>query len=148
MDHCFSGKVVGVLDGDTIKVMHQGQADRVRLQGVDCPEKRQAFGKRAKQFTASLAMGQGVTVETDGRDRYGRILGTVILPDGRNLNRELVKAGYAWWYRQFSSDGTFEELEAEARTAQRGLWRDPHPVPPWEFRKHGKEKRYGRRLER
>ena len=100
----FSGKVMAVTDGDTIKVMHQGRAERVRLAGVDCPEKHQAFGKKAKQFTAGLAMSQEVNVIAQKKDRYGRTLGYVILPDGRNLNRELVQAGLAWWYRQFSSE--------------------------------------------
>jgi micrococcal nuclease len=131
----FSGKVVAVTDGDTIKVMHQGRAERVRLAGVDCPEKHQAFGKKAKQFTPSLVMGQEVNVIAQKKDRYGRTLGYVILPDGRNLNRELVQAGYAWWYRQFSSDSSLGELETGARAARRGLWQDSHPVPPWEFRK-------------
>jgi len=134
----FPGKVVAVTDGDTIKVMHQGRAERVRLAGVDCPEKHQAFGKKAKQFTADLAMGQEVNVIAQKKDRYGRTLGYVILPDGRNLNRELVQAGLAWWYRQFSSDSSLGELEAEARAARRGLWQDSHPVPPWEFRRNGR----------
>jgi micrococcal nuclease len=133
----FSGKVVAVLDGDTIDVMHQGRAERIRLEGVDCPEK-QAFGNKAKQFTADLMMGQEVNVIAQKRDRYGRTLGYVILPDGRNLNRELVQAGLAWWYRQFSSDSSLGELEAEARAARRGLWKDPHPLPPWEFRRNGR----------
>lgn len=98
----FSGKVVAVMDGDTIKVMHRGQAEKVRLLGVDCPEKRQAFGKKAKQFTAGLVMGQEVTVIAYKKDRYGRTLGYVILPDGRNLNRELAQPGYAWWCRSLS----------------------------------------------
>jgi len=134
----FSGRVVAVTDGDTIKVMHQGRAERVRLQGIDCPEKQQAFGKRAKQFTADMVMGKEVTVIAEKADRYGRTLGYVILPDGRNLNRELVQAGLAWWYRHYSSDSSLGELEAEARAAKRGLWQDLQPVPPWEFRRTGR----------
>jgi len=136
IDICFHGKVVAVSDGDTIKVMHEGRTERVRLLGIDCPEKRQAFGRRAKQFTAAMAMGKTVTIETAGRDRYGRILGTVILPDGRNLNRELVKEGLAWCYRYYSLDGSLGQLEAEAQAARRGLWRESHPVAPWEFRRN------------
>jgi len=131
----FSGKVVAVTDGDTIKVMNHGQAERVRLQGIDCPEKYQAFGKKAKQFTAGMVISKEVTVVAQKKDRYGRTLGYVILPDGRNLNRELVQAGYACRYRQFSSDSSLGELATEARAARRGLWRDPQPVPPWNFRK-------------
>lgn len=69
-------------------------------------------------------------------DRYGRLVGEVLLPDGRNLNHELVRAGMAWWYRRYAQeDTTLAQLEAEARAARRGLWRDPHPVPPWEWRR-------------
>src|SRR5207247_8066819 len=71
----FTGNVVGILDGDTIDVLHDGRAERIRLQGIDCPEKRQAFGTRAKQFTSHLAFGKTVTVRVTGRDRYGRNLG-------------------------------------------------------------------------
>lgn len=132
----FTGKVVGVSDGDTISVMHNGKAERIRLSGIDCPEKRQAYGNRAKQFTSQLVFGKEVTVQVAGRDRYGRPLGEVVLPDGRNLNQELVKAGLAWWYRQYAPGNTaLERLEQEARTAKRGLWVDPNPVPPWEWRK-------------
>ena len=131
----YSGKVVAVLDGDTIEVLQRGKADRVRLQGIDCPEKGQAFGNKAKQFTAAMVMGKEVTVKTAGCDKYGRTLGTVLLPDGRNLNRELVRAGLAWWYRHYSADRSLGDLEAEARDAHRGLWQNPHPIPPWEYRR-------------
>src|SRR2546428_6183225 len=90
----FTGKVVGVSDGDTISVMHNGRAEKIRLNGIDCPEKGQAFGHRAKQFTSRLAFGKEVSVQVKGKDRYGRTIGDVILPDGRNLNREIVKAGF------------------------------------------------------
>jgi endonuclease YncB( thermonuclease family) len=135
----FSGKVVGVLDGDTIDVMHGEKPERVRLNGIDCPEKGQAFGSRAKQFTSDLAFGKNVTVEVIDHDRYGRTVGEVILPDGRGLNRELVRAGLAWWYQKYSKDATLGQLESEARAAKRGLWADPQPIPPWQFRSQGRE---------
>lgn len=131
----FSGKVVGVSDGDTISVMRSGRAEKVRLLGIDAPEKKQAFGNRAKQYASELAFGKIVTVNVSDRDRYGRSVGEVILPDGRSLNRELVRAGFAWWYRAYSRDKTLGTLEAEARAQRRGLWRDPKPLSPWEFRK-------------
>ena len=89
----FSGKVVGVTDGDTKTVMHNGKGERIRLHGIDCPEKRQAFGNRGKQFASALVFGKTVTVQDHGRHRYGRTIGDVILPDGRIVNWELVKAG-------------------------------------------------------
>ena len=131
----FTGRVVGVSDGDTILVLTDGRAVKVRLAGIDCPEKRQAFGARAKQFASEQAFGRDVTVIATGRDRYGRTIGEVLLPSGDSLNRELVRAGLAWWYRQYSNDEDLAKLEAAAREARRGLWADPHPVPPWEFRK-------------
>jgi endonuclease YncB( thermonuclease family) len=132
----FSGKVVAITDGDTIKVMHNGIAERIRLWGIDCPESKQAFGTRAKQFTGDLAFGQVVTVQVRDVDRYRRTVGEIILPDGRNVNRELLRAGLAWWYQRYARHETIlAELEFEARTAQRGLWADKEPMPPWEFRK-------------
>jgi micrococcal nuclease len=131
----FTGKVVGVSDGDTIKVMHLGRAERVRLYGIDCPEKGQAFGNRAKQFTSQMVFGKDVIVKTHGCDKYGRILGDVFLPDGTSLNQELVRAGLAWWFRKYSNDRNLERLEAEARAGKLGLWADPYAIPPWEFRR-------------
>ncbi|MCH8040150.1 MAG: thermonuclease family protein [Nitrospinae bacterium] len=130
----FTGKVVGVADGDTITVLHNGKSERIRLNGIDCPEKRQAYGKAAKQFASRLVYGKTVTVTVFEQDRYGRTIGDVILPDGRVLNRELVKAGLAWWYRKYSDDTSLGHLEAEAREAKRGLWDDPDAIAPWEWR--------------
>ncbi len=131
----FSGKVVGVSDGDTITVLHNGKGERVRLHGIGCPEKRQAFGRKAKQFTSTLVFGKTVTVQPVDRDRYGRTVAVVLLPDGRSLNHELVKAGFAWWYWRYTPDDeTLAQLERDARGAKRGLWADPHAVPPWEWR--------------
>jgi micrococcal nuclease len=132
----FTGQVVGILDGDTISVLREGKAVKVRLYGIDAPEKAQAFGTRARQFTAALVFQKDATIVIHATDRYGRIVGEVLLPDGRNLSQELVKAGMAWWYRPYAAkDTTLAQLEAEARTAKRGLWADAHPVPPWQWRK-------------
>ncbi len=130
----FTGRVVGVSDGDTITVLHNGKGKRIRLHGIDCPEKRQAFGNRAKQFTSKLVFGNTVTVQVMDRDRYGRTVGVVLLPDGRSLNHELVRAGLAWMYRRYTNDQSLSDLEEEARVARRGLWADAEPVPPWEWR--------------
>jgi endonuclease YncB( thermonuclease family) len=128
------GAVVRVRDGDSIVVMRGGVGVEVRLDGVDCPELAQAFGKKAKGFTSALAFGKAVRLVGKGKDRYDRELAEVILPDGRSLNRELVSAGYAWWYRAHSTDRTLESLEQAAREARLGLWADPDPLPPWDFR--------------
>lgn len=131
----FTGKVVKVSDGDTIQVLRSGRAEKIRLAGIDCPEKKQAFGQAAKRFTLNLAAQKIVTVEVETKDRYGRSIGEVFLPDGRSLNQELVRAGYAWMYRKYSSDATLAALESEARAARRGLWAEPKPVPPWDWRR-------------
>ena len=134
--HSFSGEVVSVLDGDTIEVMHHGKAERIRLQGIDCPEKKQAFGNKAKQATADLVFAQRVTVESHGQDKYRRSIGDVFLSDGTHVNRELVAQGWCWWYRKYApQDLILAGLEAAAQMSQKGLWVDPDPVPPWEWRK-------------
>ena len=98
----FTGKVVGVADGDTITVMHQGRGERIRLHGIDAPERGQPFTNRAKQFVSDLCYHKEVRVETKGQDRYQRTIAEVILPDGRILNYEIVKAGLAWWFRRYA----------------------------------------------
>ena len=134
----FAGTIIGVQDGDTLTVLRQDEIIRVRLSGVDCPEKNQPFGAEAHSFTADLALGQTATVLGEKRDRYGRVVATVVLPGGRNLNHELVAAGLAWWYREFvPGNRTLERLESEARDRRRGLWAMAGQVPPWEWRKQG-----------
>lgn len=132
----FIGRVVAVPDGDDVLVVRAGIPKDVRLNGIDCPEKRQAYGWRATQFTSDHTLGKDITVRTHGLDKYGRIIGDVILPDGSILNRELVQAGLCWWYRKYApNDTVLAGLEKEARDGKRGLWVNPNPVPPWEWRK-------------
>lgn len=131
----FPGRVVAVTDGDTITVLVGREQRKVRLHGIDCPERRQPFSQKAKEFTSRLVFGKTVKVEARGKDRYGRYLGLVTLPDGKILNEELLRVGLAWWFRKYAPEERgFEKLEAEARKAKRGLWSEKHPVPPWEFR--------------
>jgi len=134
-DADFTSKVVRVIDGDTIEVLHTGVPVRILLRGIDCPEKGQPYGDTAKHFTSEKTLGKLVTVKVKEIDKYGRRFADVILPDGSVLNRELLKAGLAWWYRKYSKDKNLEVLEKEARAAKRGLWADPNPVPPWCWRK-------------
>ena len=132
----FSGPVVSVLDGDTIEVLHNSKAERIRLNGIDCPEKGQAFGKRAKQGVSELVFGRQVTLQTHGLDKYGRTIADVLLPDGTNVNHALVKDGWCWWYRKYApGDAALERLEREARKDNRGVWSSSNPVPPWLYRK-------------
>lgn len=129
----FSGKVVGVADGDTITVLTpERQQIKVRLYGIDCPEKSQAFGQKAKQFTSSKVAGKNVTVAVLDKDRYGRFVGLV-----GSLNQELVQNGFAWVYDRYckkSFCSQWKRDEEQARKARKGLWVE-QAIPPWEWRK-------------
>jgi micrococcal nuclease len=115
---------------------YSNHAERIRLNGIDCPEKGQAYGKRAKQAASELVFGKEVTLQTFGFDKYHRSLADVILPDGTNVNHTLVKDGWCWWYRKYApGDTVLEGLENKAREAKKGLWVDRQPMPPWEWRK-------------
>lgn len=137
----WSGKVIGVTDGDTIKVLRDGKQVKIRLYGIDCPEKRQAFGQKAKQFTADLVAGKMVDVEDLDIDRYGRTVGMVRVGK-MNVNEEIVRSGYGWVYRKYCKKHPLYqewlELENMARIGKKGLWQDPMPVPPWEWRRQEK----------
>lgn len=134
-DKSWSGKCVGVSDGDTIKVLHGGKPVKIRLYGIDCPERYQDFGQRAKQFTSEMVFGKVVKVQQVATDRYGRTVAWVFV-DGNSLNKELVRVGLAWWYRSHApKDKDLKRFEEKARKAKVGLWSQPHPVPPWKFRK-------------
>ena len=113
--------VVSVLDGDTFEVLHNTRAERIRLNGIDCPEKGQAYGKRAKQAASELVFRKEVTLRTHGKDKYGRTIADVLLPDGTNVNHTLVKDGWCWWYRKHGpGDTVLEGLEKDAREAKKG----------------------------
>jgi len=130
----FNSKVVGIKDGDTIEVLYEGKSETIRLLDIDCPEKKQAYGKTAKLFTSDFCYNKQVKVVSKGkRDRYKRILATIFIA-GINLNEELVKAGLAWHYKKYSNSQIYSELELLARANKIGLWVEPSPTPPWDFR--------------
>jgi endonuclease YncB( thermonuclease family) len=131
----FVAMVKAVDDGDTIIVAHDGLDEHIRFNGIDAPEKTQAYGKKSKQFIETMTLGKQVNIIERGKDRYGRTIADVMLPEGMNVNRELVKEGLAWWYWKHSQDKSLRDLEDEAREEKRGLWRDRNPIPPWVFRK-------------
>lgn len=135
----WQGKVVGISDGDTITVLHNNRGEKVRLYGIDTPEKRQDFGNKAKQFTSNMVFGKSVEVESVTKDRYGRTVGLVYIND-QCLNEELVRAGFAWVYIKYCKKAIctdWRRLEAAAKANKTGLWSHSNPIPPWEFR-HGK----------
>jgi endonuclease YncB( thermonuclease family) len=98
----FTGKVVGISDGDTLTVLRGRTSVKIRLHGIDAPEAGQDFGTRAKQAASDLAFGKVVTVRPVTTDRYGRTVALVVLPDGRTLNHELVRSGFAWWFQKYA----------------------------------------------
>jgi endonuclease YncB( thermonuclease family) len=131
-----SGRVVGVSDGDTLTVLDStNHQTRIRLHQIDAPEKNQDFGARSKQSLSDLVFEKSVTVEVDTTDKYGRTVGKVLI-GGVDANLEQVKRGMAWVYRQYAHDQAYYTAEETARQARVGLWSQPNPIPPWEFR-HG-----------
>lgn len=145
------GRVTGIADGDTLYVLDAARkSHKIRLLGIDAPERGQAFGERSKQSLAKLTYRQQVSVDWQGRDTYGRILGRVRVaaidcrqsncPKALDTNLEQVKLGLAWWNKkfadtQFPGDArAYETAERQARAAQTGLWSERNPVPPWRWR--------------
>lgn len=136
-----TGVVVRVADGDTLTLLDEKKAQhKVRLAGIDAPEKKQAFGTRAKQSLSDAAYKKYVTVEAKKKDRYGRLLGKVF-HDGKDLGLLQIRQGLAWHYTAYEKDQSPEDrvaykaAEMQARTLRQGLWVDPSPVPPWKFRR-------------
>lgn len=135
------GKVIRVLDGDTIevktlpaKIVVYEVPIRVRLINIDAPEKKQPFGRWSTNQLKAILAGQSVTVSYTQTDRYGRILGRVITANGTEANRQQVLKGAAWVYDRYNTDNSLPALQREAQKQKRGLWADPNPVPPWEWR--------------
>lgn len=135
------GRVVGVVDGDTVDVLvAEHDSYRIRLAGIDAPERAQPFGKVAKQAMSDLVMGRDVRVEYEKRDRYGRIVGVVMV--GRtDAGLGLIQQGLAWHYKRYANEQTpqqrldYDEAEISARAIRVGLWDAPNPMPPWAWRR-------------
>ena len=135
------GKVVSVADGDTITVLDAEKTQhKIRLQGTDAPEKAQAFGAKSKQALYEMVHGKTVQVSFEKSDKYGRILGKVLL-DGQDICHQQIKAGLAWHYKKYQNQQPLADREAysasetAAKNEKLGLWSDPRPVAPWDFRK-------------
>jgi len=133
-------KLVSVSDGDTITVLHSGAEERIRLYGIDTPEKNQEYGQQAKALTSALIAGRNIDVKTVTVDQYGRTVGLVTI-DGQSLNELIVQNGYAWVYKQYCTKRIchdWKKLEKEARQQKKGLWAGSDIVPPWEWRKYAR----------
>ena len=135
------GKVVSVADGDTITVLDAEKTQhKIRLQGIDAPEKAQAFGAKSKQALYEMVHGKTVQVSFEKSDKYGRILGKVLL-DGQDICHQQIKAGLAWHYKKYQNQqplvdrDAYSASETAAKNEKLGLWSDPRPMAPWDFRK-------------
>jgi len=137
----WTGKVVGIADGDTITVLRDGHDQvKIRLYGIDAPESGQPFGKASKQNLSSMVHGQSVEVEVMDTDRYGRTVARIFV-DGEDVNAAQLRSGHAWLYRQYCKDwvcGDWAGFETEARSIGAGLWADKDPTPPWQWRRDEK----------
>jgi len=136
------GKVIRIIDGDTIDVINtvanasaSNKPVRVRLSNIDAPEKKQAYGSWSAKQLSALLTSDHVNIEYRGTDKYGRILGTVYV-NGINLNREMVRAGAAWVYERYNADNELPDIQNQARKSRRGLWGDANPIEPWIWRKN------------
>jgi micrococcal nuclease len=131
--------VVKIVDGDTYDIILNGIQTRIRMQGIDTPERGMDYYKVAKEYLGKLCLHQKVSVVGTEKDRYGRLLAKSYLPDGREIGEEMIRAGMAWHFTKYSNDPTLARLEREARAARIGLWSIPNPIAPWDFRKKKKK---------
>jgi micrococcal nuclease len=135
-----TGKVVKIADGDTVTVLVQGRRVKVRLWGIDAPERGQDYSKKSTEALADLVFGKEVRVVTHGHDRYGRTVGDIYI-GSTFVNEKMVEDGWAWNYARYSHSKHFAELEQGAREAKRGLWAGKAPIPPWDYRAQEREKK-------
>lgn len=147
MRHCIRaapaicGKVIKVSDEDTITVLTDDKESvRVRLWGIDAPEKNQAYGEASRKNLANLIAGKNVRLVSHGNDQYGRLLAEVFLGEENECLRQ-IRDGYAWHYVFYARKAEeFADAEKNARTRRLGLWKDPKPVPPWDFRRNNRKR--------
>ncbi len=136
------GEVITIIDGDTYDLLtEEKQIIRIRMEGIDAPERGMAFYRVAKNYLGELCMGKTIRIIKVDTDRYGRVLAWSYLPNGHELGHEMIRAGMAWHFKKYNSDEDLAKLEIEARAARIGLWRDVNPVAPWEHRTQQRRKR-------
>lgn len=139
------GKVIKVKDGDTVVVLlSDNTQETLRLAEVDCPEKGQAFGKNAKQFTSDAVFGKEVTFYRTGKDRYKRTVAKIFYDYEKYLSEEIIRAGFGWWYFKASKNFNLQKLQDSAKANHLGLWADKNAVSPWEYRKSRRNSRAGK----
>lgn len=132
----FEARVVRVWDGDTFDAVYKDSTYRFRLFDIDAPEYGQEYYDESKQLLFDLSFAKYVVIDYKGEDRYGRILGIIYRKvDTLNINREIVKEGFAWNYTHYSTDTVMPKLESYARAKHIGIWSSPYYLEPWEYRK-------------
>ena len=137
-----TGKVVRIADGDTVTILVGDHQVRIRLFGIDAPERGQDYSRKSKEALADLVFGKEVRVIVRDKDRYGRTVGDIYVGD-TFVNEKMVKDGWAWNYARYSKSKHYAELEREAREAKKGLWAGMNPVPPWEYRAKERAEKQG-----
>ena len=131
----FNVKVVKISDGDTFVGINSDNLQlKFRIWGIDAPEKKQAYGTKAKDFLSSLIFGKTITVDVQKQDGWGRYLTYVYTPDGKDVSLEMIKNGYAWHYVKYDNTEEYNAAELNAKKNKVGLWVDPKPIAPWDFR--------------
>lgn len=138
-----TGTVVAVIDGDTYDVVLNGVQTRVRIHGIDAPERGMPFYKASKEYLKDLIIGKVLRVEPTDTDRYGRMVANAFLEDGRNVGELMIRNGFAWHYTKYNQDKAFALAQEYAMQYHLGLWQDKNPTPPWEYRK---EKRKNKKI--
>ncbi len=128
-----TGKVVRIADGDTVTILVGANQVRVRLFGIDAPERGQDYSRKSKEALADLVIEKEVRVVVHDKDRYGRTVGDIYVGD-TFVNEKMIKDGWAWNYAHYSKSKHYAELEREAREARKGLWAGKNPIPPWDYR--------------
>ena len=130
----FRGKVVKIVDGDTYDVVDSLQKlSRIRMNGIDAPEKKQAYGQRSKDLLGRLCFGKTVLIKVYSKDRNGRLIADSYI-NGQSLSLVMVEEGMAWHFKKYSKDPVLAQAETRARAAKKGLWADGNALPPWQFR--------------
>ena len=131
----FTVRVVSISDGDTFTAINKDNLQlKIRIFGIDAPEKKQAYGNKSKEFLSSLIFGKSISIDVQSKDRYGRYLAYVYSPEGKDVSLLMIHEGMAWHFTKYDNNEVYEAAQMVAKKAKRGLWADPSPIAPWEFR--------------
>lgn len=128
--------MVKIKDGDSVVLLIDNQEVNVRLAHIDAPEKKQAFGQKSRQYLAQLCFQKKVFLKGElTHDRYGRLIAELVLSNGENVNKKMIKEGYAWHFKKYSKDRDYDDLERWARARKLQIWSEKNPVSPWDWRR-------------